>query len=305
MIIHLADQNGNTSEHSLESINENLSKGLIDPNCLAWTAGLGDWVHLKTIDGVVCPKPPPLSKTPKKNILKPSDIVERELYLKKEHYELPKDWVIKKTVAQPNIFEQNSDYVLLKGVQQAWPRLLARFFDYYTGALLCLLLLGIVLSIYDFTGLGFAGLIFEYVLSAVLFVILMIYYEAFLLSKKGTTPGKFIAGIKVLNASGGFLDFRAALRRSHAVIRSGCWYFIGWPIFTLFSFESHKKELAQAKNLSWDSLVGATIICKSVSLLRKTFLVLGILVLGFFHLGLNAIGKKAMRQEIKESISTK
>jgi len=305
MIIHLVDHNGTTSEHSLESINEGLSKGLLDPSRLAWRAGLDEWVQLKTIEGVICPKPPPLYKIQQKEVSKHSDIVEKDLSVIRKHYELPNNWTIKTKTNQPASSEDNSVNVLLEGVQQAWPRLLARFFDYYTGALLCLVLIGIVLCFFDFSLFGTAGLVFEYILSATLFVFFMIYYEAFLLSKKGATPGKMIAGIKVVDDTGSALDFRSALRRSHAVIRSGCWYFIGWPIFTLFSFESHKKDLALGKTLSWDSLVNAKVMCKRVSALRKAILILGIFILGFFHLGLNAIGKKMIRQELRESISTK
>jgi uncharacterized RDD family membrane protein YckC len=298
MTIHLAGQDGTTSEHSLELINESLSHGLLDPNGLAWKPGLTQWVPLKTIDGVVCPKPPPLPEIRKEDqLVKEPAPFQEELSVKKTHYQLPNNWILKKKEDQTPERREQSDIVFLEGVDQAWPRLLARLFDFYAIAPIAGFFCGVFFAFYDFAQFGFMGSILEIVFTAILSVFFMIYYEAFCLSKKGATLGKIIAGIKVLDQSGNLLDFRNALRRSHMAVRSGCCYFIYFPIASVWSFGNQKKILAGGHQLSWDKLVDAKTICKRVSTLRVGLLVVSVLVLGLLHQVLKVAEKQMLRQQ--------
>jgi len=301
MNIHLADQDGSTSEHSLELINESLSNGLLDPNTLAWKAGLTEWVPLKTIDGIVCPKPPPLPEIHKKDqlVVAPAPF-QKEPSAKKPSYELPSKWVLKKKADQTTESREQSDVVFLEGVEQAWPRLLARLFDYYFIFPLSVIISALIFAFYDFSQLGFMGSILEIVFIAITSVFFMIYYEAYFLSKKGTTLGKIIAGIKVVDQSGNLLDFRNALRRSHQAICHGCCYFIWFPFASLWTFGNQKKILAGGGQLSWDKLVNAKTLCRRLSTARMALLVLGVLSLFCVTLALETAAKIERKKERRE-----
>jgi len=299
MTIHLANQDGTTSEYSLELINNNLSNGLLDPNGLAWKAGLTEWVPLKTIDGVVCPKPPPLLGIRTTNQLGEGSVpsLGEVPHHKRDSFINSSNPIFAKKADHASEVSDQSNIAYLDGVEQAWPRLLARLFDFYAIAPIAGFFCGVFFAFYDFAQFGFMGSILEIVFTAILSVFFMIYYEAFCLSKKGATLGKIIAGIKVLDQSGNLLDFRNALRRSHMAVRSGCCYFIYFPIASVWSFGNQKKILAGGHQLSWDKLVDAKTICKRVSTLRVGLLVVSVLVLGLLHQVLKVAEKQMLRQQ--------
>ena len=304
MTIHLANQDGTTSEYSLELINNNLSNGLLDPNGLAWKAGLTEWVPLKTIDGVVCPKPPPLLGIRTANQLGEGSVpsLGEVLHQKRDNFINSSNPIFAKKADHASEVSDQSNIAYLDGVEQAWPRLLARLFDYYFIFPLSVIISGLIFAFYDFAQLGLMGSILEIVFIVITSVFFMIYYEAFFLSKKGTTLGKMFAGIKVVDHSGNLLDFRTALKRSHLAIRRGCCYFICFPYASLWAFGSQKKILAEGNQLSWDKHVDAKTLCKRLSTARMALLILGVLSLFCVNLVLETAAKIERKKERRETL---
>jgi uncharacterized RDD family membrane protein YckC len=253
--------------------------------------------------GVFVLGPPPLPEIRKENqLVKEPAPFQEEQSVKNTHYELPNNWSLKKKVDQTPESREQSDIVFLEGVEQAWPRLLARLFDYYFIFPLSVIISGLIFTFYDFAQLGLMGSILEIVFIAITSVLFMIYYEAFFLSKKGTTLGKSIAGIKVVDHSGNLLDFRTALKRSHLAIRRGCCYFICFPYASLWAFGSQKKILAGGNQLSWDKHVDAKTLCKRLSTARMALLILGVLSLFCVNLVLETAAKIERKKERRESL---
>ena len=118
---------------------------------------------------------------------------------------------------------------------------------------------------------------------------LMIAIEPLLLSTLGTTPGKFILGIKVRDANGARLSYESALLRTIGVFFRG--YGCGIPIYSIVRMI--KCCIACSKNelMEWDSeLTEGTCTVKDTNLLAPSasMLVFLLLVFAIIAVGLQA-----------------
>ena len=90
--------------------------------------------------------------------------------------------------------------------------------------------------------------------------------EPLLLHYFGTTPGKWLLGLKVVNHDGSRLDLQAAIRRSLRVMFSGVGF--GWPLLVLFC---QALSLFTAKRLGttiWDYTGGHRVIASPLNAFR-------------------------------------
>lgn len=129
-------------------------------------------------------------------------------------------------------------------VRHPWRRLLARALDHS----LCILLLNaaLVLGLRFTFGEGILNtLVEDYLAWGVQFLL-----EPLLLATWGTTPGKWIFGLKVRNADGGKLTFGEAVARLAVLFRYG----EGWgiPIYQLYRNYKSYRACSDGEVLPWD-----------------------------------------------------
>ena len=129
-------------------------------------------------------------------------------------------------------------------VRYPWRRYLARLLDHS----LCVLLLNAALVLtlrFTFGDGALNTLIQSYLAWGVQFLL-----EPLLLSTWGTTPGKWIFGLKVRNADGGKLTFREAAARLSALFGYG----EGWslPGYQLYRNYKSYRACADGEVLPWD-----------------------------------------------------
>jgi uncharacterized RDD family membrane protein YckC len=106
--------------------------------------------------------------------------------------------------------------------------------------------------------------------------------EALFVSRFGTTPGKWLFGISVLNKDGSRLGFNTAIERSGTVFLKGMGLGVATPFTLAWSFW----RIASYGEASWDRDYSSVVLWH-----RKYFRVcLGTLVLlAFFHLAAMAV----------------
>ena len=123
-----------------------------------------------------------------------------------------------------------------------WRRFFARYLDFQLLYVLIRFLLIVVLRIRPFT---FPNAILVYICT-----ILMIPLEAMFIHLFGTTPGKWVMGIRVESIDGGRHDFITALRRAYWVYHRGCgWYLPLWELWR--NYRSYK-AYQNGETLDWD-----------------------------------------------------
>lgn len=78
----------------------------------------------------------------------------------------------------------------------------------------------------------------------------VLFFEPLLLKYTGTTPGKFLFGIRVTTFNGERLTYRAGLRRTWDVLRRGHGFFI--PIYWLVRLYKSYRACKNEETLSWE-----------------------------------------------------
>jgi uncharacterized RDD family membrane protein YckC len=74
--------------------------------------------------------------------------------------------------------------------------------------------------------------------------------EAYLLARYGTTPGKWLAGIRIVNPTGGHLDFAVSLRRAVRVYFLGIG--MGWGIVSMICQSLSLYTVRSSGSALWD-----------------------------------------------------
>lgn len=136
-------------------------------------------------------------------------------------------------------------------VRHPWRRFLARMLDHS----LCILLLDAFLVLglrFTFGDDLLSTLVQDYLAWGVQFLL-----EPLLLATWGTTPGKWIFGLKVRNAHGGKLTFGEAAARLAVLFRYG----EGWgiPIYQLYRNYKSYRACSDGEVLPWDEGLSYTI----------------------------------------------
>lgn len=166
---------------------------------------------------------------------------------------------------------------------QPWARLFARFLDYLTfDFVIIVIAIFTVINLAEFPGTTPVELyVFAMVTS-----FLWIFVEALLLSIYGTTPGKYIFGIRVLGERGKKLSFGAAFKRALLVWVKGVGLFL--PVVNIITAVLGFRQLEKKHVTSWDRDSGATVEHHHYSVLSPVFYFIIILVL-IFLLGILAL----------------
>lgn len=129
--------------------------------------------------------------------------------------------------------------------QFPWRRFFARSLDLtiYSTIFETIAALGFRINILE------TGFIYN-VISILLTLVFMIFVEAFLLSRFGTTPGKCIFGIKVTTKDGHNITFIEGLERTFGVIRYGLGFQI--PFYDLYRQYKSYQDCRDGWQLEWD-----------------------------------------------------
>lgn len=162
-------------------------------------------------------------------------------------------------------------------VSHPWRRYFARTFD---------------LSVYGLIWSAFSHLFLRYsadangILSLVNFYIscgLMLVIEPFLLAVYGTTPGKWIFGLKIRDLGGKKLNYRQAFQRTFKVFGVGMGYNI--PIYNIVREVKCFNICSEPKPLPWEE--GFTYTLKDEKLIRVfAYIGLNLIIFGLSYLTL-------------------
>ena len=169
---------------------------------------------------------------------------------------------------KPSIDQSKS---FLGGQHHPWRRLFARTFDIYTAGLLLFFLLlfpltlGVSVAMPEL-GAGFAEAMSNPLMSSIFVYLVWAPAESVLLSLFGTTPGKWLFGIRVVHPGGGLLSYTDALKRSFLVFLQGEGLgipVIGW-LTQLFAY----RRLTKTGTTLWDRSTNTVVLHKKWGILR-------------------------------------
>ena len=178
----------------------------------------------------------------------------------------------------------------LGGQHHPWRRLFARTVDICTaGFVLFLLLIFAFSATMPEQAAGFAKAIENPIIASVVLYLIWLPAEALLLSLFGTTPAKWLFGIRVAHPAGDLLSFSDALNRSFLVFVQGVGF--GIPFVALFTQLFAYRRLTKTGTTLWDTSSSAVVLHKKWGVFRAlvcTAAVFGVLIL---MSALNAAGK--------------
>lgn len=179
----------------------------------------------------------------------------------------------------------------LGGEHHPWRRLFARTVDTCTAGILLFLVLIFALSAtMPAQTAGFAKAIENPIIAGVVLYLVWLPAEAIFLSLFGTTPAKWLFGIRVVHPGGDLLSFSEALNRSFLVFVQGVG--LGIPLVALFTQLFAYRRLTKTGTTLWDTSASALVLHKKWGVLRAlvcTTAVFGVLIL---ISALNAAGNR-------------
>ena len=178
----------------------------------------------------------------------------------------------------------------LGGRYHPWRRLFARTVDICTSGLVLFMLL-----IFTFSATmpeqaaGFAKAIENQVVASVVLYLVWLPAEALLLCSFGTTPAKWLFGIRVVRPIGDLLSFSEALNRSFMVFVQGVGF--GIPFVALFTQLFAYRRLTKTGTTLWDTSTGAVVPHKKWGVFRALACTVAVFAVLILISALNAAGK--------------
>ena len=133
----------------------------------------------------------------------------------------------------------------LPKVTSPWVRYFARSIDAAIYMILWNTLLSLVLHI-NIMETGFAGLVADIIAYNCLFLLA----EPFMLSRFGTTPGKFLLGLRMTAETGARLTHGEALHRTWTVLKKGCGFNL--PVYWIIRMYKSYRACKDGETLDWE-----------------------------------------------------
>ena len=178
----------------------------------------------------------------------------------------------------------------LGGQHHPWRRLFARTVDICTAGLVLFMLLIFAFSAtMPEQAAGFAKAIENPIIASVVLYLIWLPAEALLLSLFGTTPAKWLFGIRVAHPGGNLLSFAAALNRSFLVFVQGVGF--GIPFVALFTQLFAYRRLTKTGTTLWDTSTTAVVIHKKWGMFRALACTAAVFFVLILMSALNAAGK--------------
>ena len=178
----------------------------------------------------------------------------------------------------------------LGGQHHPWRRLFARTVDICTAGLVLFMLLIFAFSAtMPEQAAGFAKAIENPIIASVVLYLIWLPAEALLLSLFGTTPAKWLFGIRVAHPGGNLLSFAAALNRSFLVFVQGVGF--GIPFVALFTQLFAYRRLTKTGTTLWDTSTTAVVLHKKWGVFRALACTAAVGAVLILMSALNAAGK--------------
>ena len=178
----------------------------------------------------------------------------------------------------------------LGGQHHPWRRLFARTVDICTAGLVLFMLLIFAFSTtMPEQAAGFAKAIENPIIASVVLYLIWLPAEALLLSLFGTTPAKWLFGIRVAHPGGNPLSFAAALNRSFLVFVQGVGF--GIPFVALFTQLFAYRRLTKTGTTLWDTSTTAVVLHKKWGVFRALACTAAVFAVLILMSALNAAGK--------------
>ena len=178
----------------------------------------------------------------------------------------------------------------LGGQHHPWRRLFARTVDICTaGFVLFMLLIFAFSATMPEQAAGFAKAIENPIIASVVLYLIWLPAEALLLSLFGTTPAKWLFGIRVAHPGGDLLSLSEAVNRSFLVFVQGVGF--GIPFVALFTQLFAYRRLTKTGTTLWDTSTRAVVLHQKWGVLRALACTAAVFVVLILMSALNAAGK--------------
>ncbi len=224
MQIYLVIDEEKKGPFTLFQVEEQLREGTFSENQLAWYDGVGEWQALRDL--------PPF-----------------ESFFRRRDAELEDERRLN-AVERAAEYQRERAETLPKSVVRPWTRFWARNLDFWFFFLFCFTLM------LTMRALGWIDTSMEGFMNALLMLMpVMHLMEAYCLDRWGTTPGKALVGIRIVDAEGKTLNFGAALRRSLGVFVIGLGCYV--PIFQIIAVPYAYYSLVKNRRSFWDVSTGS------------------------------------------------
>lgn len=192
--------------------------------------------------------------------------------------------------AQPSTSSIDQSKAFLGGQHHPWRRLFARTVDTCTaGFVLFLLLIFAFSATMPEQAAGFAKAVENPIIAGVVLYLVWLPAESLLLSLFGTTPAKWLFGIRVAHPGGDLLSFSEALNRSFLVFVQGVGF--GIPFVALFTQLFAYRRLTKTGTTLWDTSANAVVLHKKWGVFRALVCTAAVFVVLVLMSALNAAGK--------------
>lgn len=215
-----------------EALHAMAGTGQIKRDTLVWRAGLKEWIRADLAPGVLLP-PTALPSQPVSH--PPAD----------PRGEPPASSPVSGSDPVPNPWGRS----LPSTLAGPWKRYFARYLDILVWSVPIGVLVGLVWPSLLAEGGAFAGPGQEVILGWLILPVVMV-IDAFAYSIFGNTPGKWLAGIRVMGLKGGPVSFSGYLHRNFQMYLNGLG--TGFPLVSLFTLASSHKRATNHKIMSWD-----------------------------------------------------
>lgn len=193
-------------------------------------------------------------------------------------------------IAQESNAPVDQSKTFLGGQHHPWRRLFARTVDICTtGFALFLLLIFAFSATMPEQAAGFAKAIENQIIASVVLYLIWLPAEALLLSMFGTTPAKWLFGIRVAHPGGDLLSLSEALNRSFLVFVQGVG--LGIPFVALFTQLFAYRRLTKTGTTLWDTSANAVVLHKKWGVVRALVCTAAVFAVLILMSALNAAGK--------------
>lgn len=220
MQIYVAHNEKKDGPFTMFQIEEKLRAGELDEHSLAWHEGLSEWRPLPELEPF-------------------------EYFFRHRDDEL-EDQRRRQAAEKAAAYERKSAETVPKSAVRPWTRFWARHLDFFFFLTACLLIFTLLRNL-GWVTTTIAGFVDIFPM----FLLFWHFLEAYLISRWGTTPGKYLTGIHILNAEGNRLDLGASLRRSLGVYVLGVGLYIGGLSLIAYMFGYY--FLLKNRRTFWDS----------------------------------------------------
>jgi uncharacterized RDD family membrane protein YckC len=159
---------------------------------------------------------------------------------------------------------------LLGGKYHPWRRFFSRIVEICTtGLVLFFLVLFVLGVVMPRQADEFMQAIDNPIIASIVLYLILLPAEAMMLSLFGTTPAKWLFGIRVTHSSGNLLYFSEALNREFRFFYQGVCF--GIPFITLIPQLFAYRRLTKTGTTLWDKSTGAVVLHKKWGVIRTLF----------------------------------